>query len=81
MDEWQNLNDQIIGDAGETKREGRFTKLLQTKIDKDNIEKIEQSSIDGLKTTFFIVGTLVAVIVIAGLTTNWNSNFLSNSRL
>lgn len=68
MSIWQEEADNIVGDAGETKREGRFTKQLQTKINKGDIDKVEVRYVDGLKTLLFLAGTLIVIGVVVALT-------------
>jgi hypothetical protein len=60
MSEWEDKNEQIIGDAGEIKREGRFTQELITKINKKDITKYEVRYVDGSK-TLIVLGGLILV--------------------
>jgi hypothetical protein len=64
---WQDSGDYIISYAGEMEREGRFMKMLQIKVHKNDIDKLEQDYFDAIKTELFIGGLVSLIIVIAGL--------------
>lgn len=72
MTDWQETEDFIIGDTGETKRDGRFTTMLQTRIHKREINKYEIKKIDDLNTIILII-SLSAVA--AGFIILDNSSF------
>ena len=62
MSEWEDSNEQIIGDAGETKRQGRFTTKLQTRINKKDVNKYEVQKLDELNTIILIIGLSAAIV-------------------
>ena len=65
MPSWSEDGDYIVGDAGETKREGRTTPKLKTRIYKNDIYQYEEKKLDVLNTAILLVGTAALAFVIA----------------
>ena len=62
MSDWNEEEECIIGDAGETKIEGKFTERLKTKINKSEIVQIEEEYLNGFKTTLLCIGSLYLIL-------------------
>jgi hypothetical protein len=61
---WSEDEDYIIGYTGETKREGKETIKLKTKISKNDILKIEEKKLHVLNTTILLVGTAAIIFAL-----------------
>jgi hypothetical protein len=65
MPSWSEEGEYIVGDAGETKREGRTTLKVKTRIYKNDIYQYEEKKFDVLNTAILLVGTAALAVVIA----------------
>ena len=61
---WSEDEDYIIGYAGETEREGKETIKLKTKINKNDILKIEEKNFHVLNTAILLVGTAAIIFAL-----------------
>jgi len=59
---WSNEGKYIVGDAGETIREGTSTLKVKTRIYKNDIYQYEEKKFDVLNTTILLTTALVIVV-------------------